>query len=325
MESSSDKAAILSLLKKYRAGGCSPEEAARIREWFDKFEDLPDNPAFSAAANDAALAALEQLFPQQEAKRIRMLPLILKVAAVFVLVCTGTLFIYNYLHQPAAPVTYASLHAGKAERKKITLPDGSVVTINANTELRIPSDFGVKERVLELTGEAVFEVAPHISKPFIVRSGHLQTVVLGTSFNVKAYPGEQDVQIAVLSGKVRIEKKMDTLTTVLAPGLTKEQVLNYNADNDSLTIGNGKPAEIAAWQNNIFYFEQASLPEIATVLERQYNINVTLTGHAKHSCRYTLRLKNETIENAMRLLSELSGITYQINHHEIKINTASCE
>jgi ferric-dicitrate binding protein FerR (iron transport regulator) len=321
MESSSDKAAVLSLLKRFRSGECSPEEAARIREWFAAFEELPDSPAHTAAANDAALAALERLFPQQ----VRVLPLILKVAAVFVLVCTGTLFLYKYLRQPATPVTYASLVAGKAERKKITLPDGSIVTINANTVLRIPSDFGMKDRVLDLQGEAVFDVAQNISKPFIVRSGKLQTVVLGTSFNIKAYPGEQDVQIAVLSGKVRIEKKVDTQTTVLAAGLTREQVLNYHAANDSLTIGNGKPLEIAAWQNNIFYFEQASLPEIAAVLERQYNIHITLTGHAKHSCRYTLRLKNETIENAMRLLSALSGITYQINLHEIKINTASCE
>lgn len=323
MHTSSDKAEILSLLKKYRAGDTTPEETARIREWFDSFEELPDDPAFTDAANDAALEALERMFHPKV--KVRVLPRILKVAAVFILVCTSVLFIYKQLHQAPAPVTYALLQAGKGERKKITLPDGSIVTINANTQLRIPSDFGVRDRVLGLTGEAVFDVAQNNAKPFIVRSGNLQTVVLGTSFNVKAYPDEKDVEIAVLTGKVRIEKKAAAQTTVLSAGLTKDQILTYNEENNALNIGTGKANEIAAWQNNVFYFEQASIPEIAAVLERQYNIHITLTGQARHNCKYTLQLKNETIENAMKLLSQLSGVTYQINHNEIKINTASCE
>lgn len=323
MHTSSDKAAILSLLKKYRAGEATPEETARIREWFDSFEELQDDPALTDAANDAALEGLERMFHPKV--KVRVLPRILKVAAVFMIVCSSVLFIYKQLHQPPVPITYALLQAGKAERKKITLPDGSIVTLNANSQISVPSDFGVNDRVVDMTGEAVFDVAQQNAKPFIVRSGNLQTVVLGTSFNVKAYPGENDVQVAVLTGKVRIEKKGATYTTVLSPGLTKNEVLSYNVMTDSLHIGIGKADQIAAWQNNVFYFENASIPEIAAVLERQYNIHITLTGPAKHNCKYTLQLKNETIENAMRLLSELSGVTYQIDHNEIKINSASCE
>ncbi|RFM33194.1 FecR family protein [Chitinophaga silvisoli] len=323
MHTSSDKAAILSLLKKYRAGEATPEEAARVREWFDSFEELPDNPAFTDAANDAALEALERMFPPKV--KVRVLPRILKVAAVFILICTSVLFIYQQLHQRPVPITYALLQAGKAERKKITLPDGSIVTINANTQLRIPSNFGVNDRVIEMSGEAVFDVAQQQAKPFIVHSGNLQTVVLGTSFNVKAYPGENEVEIAVLTGKVRIEKKVATQTAVLSAGLTKDQVLRYNEAKDSLDIGICKAGQIAAWQNYNYYFEKASIPEIAAVLERQYKIHITLTGPAKYNCKYTLQLKNETIENAMRLLSQLSGISYQINQNEIKINTTSCE
>ena len=336
MATSSDKEEILSLLKRYRSGECTPEEAARIREWFDSFEALPDDPLLTAAADDAAIAALAKLFPEDimEGEEVTIPPVrkariialrALKVAAVLLLLCTSVLFIYKQLHQPPAPVTYALLQAGKGERKKITLPDGSIVTMNANTQLRIPSDFGVHKRALFLTGEAVFDVKRDIDRPFTVQSGNLQTVVLGTSFNIKAYPNEKDVQIAVLSGKVRIEKRKDTLTTVLAAGLTPDQVLTYQSANDSLKITKAKANEIAAWQNNVFFFQQASIEEIAAVLERQYNINITLNGKAKHTCRYTLQLKNETIENAMRLLSQLSGITYQINHNEIKINTTSCE
>jgi transmembrane sensor len=323
MPTSSDKAEILSLLKKYRAGECTPEETARIREWFDSFEELPDDPAFQIAADQAAIAALAKLFPEQatEKKGRTIMMRLLQAAAVLVLVCTAALFAFKYTRRAKVAVTYALLQANKGERKKITLPDGTVVTINANTQLRIPSDFNTAQRNIFLSGEAVFDVASDVSKPFVVHSGNLQTTVLGTSFNVKAYPGEKDVQIAVLSGKVKIEKDKDVLTS----GLIANQVLTYNTEDDSLVIGNGKSNEIAAWQNNSFYFEQASVEEIATVLERQYNTSITIVGKAKHNCRYTLQLKNETIKNALELLAQLSGITYEISHNEIKINVTSCE
>lgn len=327
MSTSSDKAEILSLLKRYRAGECTPEEAARIRAWFESFEELPDDPAFRAAADEAAITALAKLFPAETPKRNgrTIMVRLLQAAAVLVFICTTVLFVYKYAHRSPVPVTYALLQANKGERKKITLPDGSIVTINANTQLRIPSDFGMQRRELFLTGEAVFDVTKDEARSFVVHSGNLQTVVLGTSFNMKAYPGEKSIQIAVITGKVRIEKKVDTSTTILTEGLTTNQVLTYHTDDDSLVIGRGKADEIAAWQNNIFYFQQASIDEIAAVLERQYNINITLTGKVKRSCRYTLLLKNETFANAMKLLSQLSGITYEINDNEARINASSCE
>jgi transmembrane sensor len=315
MGTSSDKAAILALLKKYRAGQCTPEEIIRIQDWFHSFDnELEDDPAYTIAANEAAVKVLRSI------KTKRYLPL-MRVAAILIVGLTGLLSFLRYYKPAPAVITYAEINVEKGKRKKITLPDGTVVTMNALSVLRIPSNFGKQTRELSLTGEGVFDVKSDENKPFIIHTGKLKTTVLGTSFDIKAYPGEKDIQVAVLTGKVRVERDQE----ILAEGITHNQVLTYNEQRNEHTLKMANAAEIAAWQANRFYFQQATIKEIAAVLERQYNISISLSGSMKRSCRYTLQLKNETIENAMHLLSQLSGITYRINNNEIKINTASCE
>ncbi|HJT73288.1 MAG TPA: FecR domain-containing protein, partial [Chitinophaga sp.] len=227
-------------------------------------------------------------------------------------------------HTPA-PVTYAEISTGNGERKKLTLPDGSTLFINAHSSVKIPSNFGEEQREIFLSGQGTFDVVSNEAQPFIVHTGKVQTVVLGTSFDVRAYPDDKELQVAVLSGKVRIEKKTDSLNEILAAGVTQNQVLTYNEKQNSHRLKACKAEEIAGWRNNSFFFEQASLDEIAQLLERQYNVHIILNGTTKRSCRYTLQLKNETLENALRLLSQLSGVTYQANKNEIKINISSCE
>jgi ferric-dicitrate binding protein FerR (iron transport regulator) len=315
MGTSSDKAAILALLKKYRSGQATPEEIKRIHDWFHSFDnELQDDPAFTIAANEAALNILRAVKPA------RYLPL-MRVAAVVIVGLTGLLSFLKYYKHTPAPVTWAEIIVEKGKRKKIALPDGTVVTMNALSVLKIPSNFGRETRELALSGEGVFDVKSDESKPFIIHTGKLKTTVLGTSFDIKAYPGEKNIQIAVLTGKVRVERD----NKMLAEGITHNQVLTWNEQQNEHTLKMANAAEIADWQANRFYFQKATINEIAAVLERQYNISITLSGNMKRTCRYTLQLKNETIENAMHLLSQLSGITYRINNNEIKINTASCE
>jgi transmembrane sensor len=312
MQTSSDKAAILALLKKYRSGQCTPEEIARIHNWFYSFETA-DDPEFTAAANEAAENVITTLFPRK-----RYMPVILRVAAVSLLVL-GAGLLFFFLQRKPAPVTYAQINVEKGKRKKLTLPDGTTVTLNALSELSIPSDFGQNNRELILKGEGVFDVTKDETKPFIVHTGALKTVVLGTSFDIKAYPEDEAIQVAVLTGKVRVEKEEE----IVAASIERNQLLVYTATEHHIKIADA--AQIADWQANNYYFDQATVPEIADILERQYNISIKLIGSTKRTCRYTLQLKNETIEHAMSLLAQLSGITYHINNHEIKINTATCE
>ncbi len=321
METSSDKEALLALLKKYRAGQCTPEETTRIQEWFDSFEELPENGEITAAANEAVVNTMHTLFPGGRSIRY----ILLSAAAVLVVAITGLLFMFRFYTKTPAPVTYSTITTGKGERKKLTLPDGTMLTMNAGTTISIPSNFGDNTRELTLTGQGTFDIQQDTKHPFIIHTGKIRTVVLGTAFDIKAYPGEKSLQVAVLNGKVRIEKQEDDHNEILAPGITKDQLLTYEESSGKHELKHCKAADIAGWQQNRLFFEQATLEEIAQVLERQYNTHITLIGRAKHSCRYTLQLKNETLNNALQLIGQLSGMSYQVNNNEIKINIASCE
>lgn len=319
METSSDKDAILALLKRYRSGQCTPEEIARVEAWFDSFEDRqPVTPEMTDAANEAVTAVMKQLFPRRRTFSFTRLSV---AASALLLLAAGLFFLLKGRQRTPVPVTFSEINTGSGERKKLTLPDGTVLTMNAHSSLKIPSDFGKQKRELFLSGQGTFEVVSNVSRPFIVHTGKVQTIVLGTSFDVRAYPGDKELQVAVLNGKVKVE----TGEKVLAASVTQDQVLTYNEQRDSHQLKNGNAGEIAGWRANWFFFEQASIAEIAQLLERQYNVRITLTGTTKKSCRYTLQLKNEPIENALRLLAQLSGITYQVINNDIKINIASCE
>jgi len=320
--SSSDKAALLALLEKYRAGQCTPEESTRIQDWFDSFEELPDSTELKTAADQAVVNTMHTLFPRRGAS-IRYI--MLSAAAVLVVALTSLLFIYRFYMKAPVPVTYSYITTGKGERKKLTLPDGSTLMMNASSTLRLPSNFGDTARELVFRGQGTFDIQQNSKQPFVVQTGNVRTVVLGTAFDVKAYPGDKALQVAVLNGKVRIEKQERGHTEVLAPGVTRNQLLTYEAGSGKHELTSCKADEIAGWQQNRLFFEQASLEEIAEVLERQYNTHITLAGASKHNCRYTLQLKNEPLDKALQLIQQLSGISYIVNNNEIKINIASCE
>lgn len=316
---------ILELLQKFRAGEGTPEEEARILAWFQSFdkEELADEAQYKAAADEAAGGAMTALFGARE-RRIGGRFVFLRAAAVVLLVAGAALLGYRFLSGKAEDVTYREVLTQRGGRKQVTLPDGSSVTVNALSRLRIPSDFGKKDRRIYLEGEAFFDVQHDVNHPFIVHTAQLQTTVLGTSFDVKAYAADKAIEIAVVSGKVKVDKVQGEKAESLYSGITRNQLLAYNTETGAAAVRDEKCDLLAGWTNNSFYFENASIPQIAAALERQFDVHITLKSSARAACRYTLQLKNENISHAMELLSELSGITYEMKGKEIIINPINC-
>lgn len=315
----------MELLQKFRSGKCTPEEEERIEQWFQSFdaEALPDSRQYTVAANDAAEKTMQALFAKP-AYRIGNRFAFMRVAAMVLLVAGSALLSYRFLFNKQEKITYSQVVTPRGARKQVTLPDGSVVTVNAQSRLQIPADFGKKQRHIYLDGEAFFDVKSDASHPFIVHSGQLQTTVLGTSFNVKAYSGEKDIAVAVVTGKVKVDKQAADVHTSLHAGITSNQVLQYNTVNGAAAMRNEDCSLLSGWTNNVYYFENASVTQIAAALERQFDVHITLKSAPRSNCRYTLQLKNETIQHALELLSQLSGITYHIKGKEIIINPVNC-
>lgn len=154
----------------------------------------------------------------------------------------------------------------------IVLPDGSKVWINAESSLRFPVQFSGKERQVQLTGEAYFEVAENASQPFkVLVNNKTEVLVLGTSFNINAYAGQPRAKATLITGKVNI--RSGKAAAVLVPGQ------EASIAGDITVVDNADINKAIAWKNGAFDFNNTTIEELAAQLERWYDIEVTYDQH----------------------------------------------
>jgi len=175
-------------------------------------------------------------------------------------------------------IVYNTLTTPRGGQYKITLSDGSKVWLNAASSLRYPSAFTGKERTVEITGEAYFEVASltpeggHEKMPFIVKVNDAEVQVLGTHFNVMAYSDEADVKTTLLEGAVKVRKGDASL--LLRPG---QQASLHPGDGIKL-ISDVDVDEILAWKNNLFSFNNDDIQTVMRQIARWYAVDVRYEG-----------------------------------------------
>lgn len=178
------------------------------------------------------------------------------------------------VYTPAAKeqraLTYNTLRTPRGGTYQLGLPDGTRVWLNAASSIIYPVAFTGKERVVEITGEAYFEVAPHPQCPFKVRLDERNTVeVLGTKFDVKAYAEDKSISTTLLQGAVRVTGSGQQI--ILKPG---EQAEASGQQLSVKTLGQIGLSEAVAWKEGLFNFQDASLQEIMRQLARWYDIEV---------------------------------------------------
>lgn len=174
-----------------------------------------------------------------------------------------------------AAVAYNKIITPRGGQYQVTLPDGSKAWLNAASSLRFPVAFNGSERVVELTGEAWFDVAQHASKPFKVQvagaGGPMVVEVLGTSFNIQAYPDEPVHAATLVNGKVKVSNSNAQM--ILQPGQQARL-----AGND-LQMATADIEEVLAWKNGIFYLQDANIQTIMRQLSRWYDVDVVYEGN----------------------------------------------
>ena len=174
----------------------------------------------------------------------------------------------NTSSQNPSSVAYNTLTTPKGRQFTITLPDGTRVWLNAASSLKFPTSFTGPERLVNITGEAFFEVAKDQQTPFIVQAPELSIRVLGTTFNINAYPNETGITTTLLEGRVQITK--GTVTKNLQPG----QQLISSGTNELVVHDDVNIDQVIAWKNGFFNFEGVGIQNLMRQLERWYNIEV---------------------------------------------------
>jgi transmembrane sensor len=235
---------------------------------------------------------------------------VLKYAASVVLVLSAAFGWYNYQkHQldTPKPVELLSKATEKGEKVKMILPDSSVVYLAGNSKLTWPARF-IKGSVrnIRLEGEAFFEVKHDASRPFIIQSGKMETRVLGTSFNIYAYPADRTFTVSVMTGKVGIMVnnlgKRKTLS-LLTPGME----LVYHKDNEQFVLNTAKINDVNSWTTNRFVFRDESLSTMLVKLGRYYNVHFDFKNQKLATCRFNATFSNNNIMDVMKQLSIMSG------------------
>lgn len=181
--------------------------------------------------------------------------------------------VYNTTGTPTSEVLYNTMRTPRGGQYRITLPDGTQVWLNAASSITYPTEFTGAERIVKVTGEAYFEVAPlNHTTPFRVKilsgSGEekAEVNVLGTHFNINAYDDEADIRTTLLEGAVKITK--GTYSMALQPGQqAKIAKMIEVVEPDDLE-------EVTAWKNGYFKFNQADIGSIMRQAERWYDITI---------------------------------------------------
>lgn len=165
-------------------------------------------------------------------------------------------------------ISYNTLTTPRGQQFQVKLPDGTRVWLNAASSIKYPTRFMGNDRLVQITGEAYFEVVPDVNKPFRVKAGNgSEIMVLGTSFNVSAYREEPVISTTLLNGSVMV--KAENSNVILKPG----QQANIN--QASITVNNNADIDkVMAWKNGLFNFEDAGIVDVMRQLTRWYDMEV---------------------------------------------------
>lgn len=159
-----------------------------------------------------------------------------------------------------------TLNTPRGGTYQLTLPDGSKVWLNATSTIRYPVRFGDRERIVELEGEAYFEVAKEVKRPFKVLSQDQEIRVLGTEFNVSAYGEDEEIKTTLVDGTVEVIARQEAV--ILKPG----QQATYN--KQGVAVQSVDTAPYTAWKDGHFHFRRTPLAEIMKQISRWYDVEV---------------------------------------------------
>lgn len=183
----------------------------------------------------------------------------------------GVLVYHAKSNNVTTKISINTLSTPKGGQYEMLLPDGSKVWLNASSSIRFPSTFPVSERKVEITGEAYFEVAKDKNRPFSVKFNKSEVQVLGTSFNIMAYPEEGPSKTTLVEGSVFI-RHIDQ-NTKLKPGQQAAVLSTGKIKTQYIALD-----EAVAWKNGMFYFKDAGIEEVMRQLSRWYDVEVSYSG-----------------------------------------------
>ncbi len=330
------------LLGKQLAGELSPEESTEFKALLassESYQQEYQSLSTYFSKKEAPGQNIDQVFDRitsriSPVEETTVLPLKtkanssiwLKVAAVIVLMACGFLVYKTFLttNQPAAELVWKLASTPTKSVKKLTLADGTTITLNAVSELKYPANFSGNTREVYLSGEAFFDVKKDAKHPFIIHTDKIQVKVLGTAFDVKAYKNDAFTETTLIRGRVEVQLNENTSQKfVLQPNdkfvlhnqkkeASMEQ-LHYFAGQDPSTIIE------TSWTNNRLTFKNSDFASITNQFERWYGIKIIFENEKLKDLKFTGQFTQESITEVLDALKMIEHFNYKIKDQTVYI------
>lgn len=321
------------LITKHLAGEASADEQKELFTWISQNEEnkrhynhlknafvLTEQHFDVPASDDLNINIDEEWDHFTEAigeKRIRRLSPAqrwLRIAATVLLIMTTGGLLY-YFTTPDSTVYQTA-----ANKETVTLPDGSLVTLNRYTLLSYEPGFGDEDRTVNLEGEAFFEVEPDPNKPFIILTAKARVQVLGTSFNVNAYDSLNEVEVIVRTGIVSLQAKAGNEKVQLLAG---EKGIYTKTEQQLVSIVNDD-VNFLSWNTERIVFVENDLRSVIETLRKTYHANISISMDIPPTCMVTVTFDHQSLESVLKVLESTLNLKYTINGNTIEITEAGC-
>ncbi|MEZ5038960.1 MAG: FecR domain-containing protein [Saprospiraceae bacterium] len=319
------------LIGKYLSGNMSPPEKDELMSWAEADHSHKDyldemigiwGKAEDASADfevdiEAAWAKVDQRLPsvdtgQPNGAKIRSLKsarrrwLQMVAAAVLVLMAAW------WWNAPSQTEAWVAVNTMDGSVKTVNLPDGSEIWLNAHSRLSYPESF--TDRQVKLEGEAFFEVERMEDSPFVIYSGGAKTTVLGTSFNVRAYPEENSIEVSVTTGTVAFEEQNGGEKVILK----ENTAAVLNRETEKITAVDNGILNATSWKTQVFNFENIKMKDVFNNLSRHFGVRFEIEN--KKIEERTILLKDQPAGNLSELL-EIVKYQFSVQFDTTRMNT----
>lgn len=304
------------ILYKFFEGIASPEEKEEVRCWVEasaahKEELFREREFFDAIILSECANKMVRKVDAKSRKNtfVRSLFIeVLKIAAVVAVTIACGFYFYSSEKRELLSATN-TITVPEGQRVNLTLPDGTVVWLNARSEIVYPAVFSQSKREVQLNGEAYFEVTHNAKKPFVVQTQKCDIEVLGTRFNVEAYSDSDDFSASLMEGSVKV---MDNSRRVAPVMLKPDQEVHLKGGK--LLVSAIDDYDHFRWREGLVCFKNVDFHELMTRFEKCYGISIVVENKnlKEYTCSGKFRI-SDGVDNALRILQKDAKYTFERN------------
>jgi transmembrane sensor len=290
------------LLHRYFSGRATGTESAKASRWLASLEMTAEEVSAEDMARMKEVsyraiistAATPEVIPFYK-KRVALVA----AASIVVLLFAAAWLYTATVSKPATAPMLATtvIHNKGRQVKYVQLPDGSQVWMNSNTVLSLNENYNRQQRQVKLEGEAYFEIKKDAQRPFTVSTANIDTRVLGTGFNVEAYPDETEIRVALVHGKVALENHKHPGNTAL---LKPDEMMRYSRQTDTWEMLPVEGRRTYQWTKGYMVFNELPLEEALQRIKHRYNLTLQYDTQLLKGKRVTASFEHDSWEGMLQ-------------------------